>query len=313
MTNLYWKRRTETIALEAKPFKSETELEQYIYDNQEILGDINIIHRQIRTGSKQGIPDMIGIDQDSRICIIEVKNVEANESVLPQALGYAVWAEANPDSLRAIWLESKAKQETPEVDWENIQIRVILIAPSYKANVSSMAVKLGYAVDLVQVCRYSHNKAEFLLVDVLDKPTNNRAALTKVLEEWSWESYENEHSKEATLQFKKMVEEIEKFSKKHKWALPYNLNKYYTGFKLGTRVVFSVHWASTYNWYVKLKISENVAKAFKGKYWEYQRYDTIFNEALFRLKNPQKPIIAEIGGYLIKAYENVFGKKARTA
>lgn len=75
MTNLYWKTKNGTITLEPKPFKSETDFEQYIFENQEVLGgDINIIHRQIRTGSKQGIADMIGVDQDSRICIIEVKN-----------------------------------------------------------------------------------------------------------------------------------------------------------------------------------------------------------------------------------------------
>ncbi len=313
MKNLYWKRRGETLTLEPKPFNSETEFEQYIFNNQDILEDINIIHRQIRTGAKQGIPDMIGIDQNSRICIIEVKNVEATEGILPQALGYAVWAETNPDSLRAIWLESKSKQENydndwDKVDWDNIEIRVILVAPSFRTTVLSMAAKLGYPVDLIQVNRYSHEKEEFIQVEVLEKqPT--RPTTTKVLEEWSWESYEKEHGKEATLQFKKMVGEIASFIKKNKWNLPYNLNKYYTGFKSGNKVVFSVHWASTHNWDVKLKISENIAKAFKGKNWEYQRYDNNFNEALFRLKYPNMPIVGELGAYLMKAYENVFGKK----
>jgi len=313
MKFLYWKRRNETITSELKPFKSEMEFEHYIFDNQEILGDISIIHRQIRTGSKQGIPDMIGIDQDSRICIIEVKNVEANESILPQALGYAVWAETNPDSLRAIWLESRSKQESHDddwdnVDWDNLQIRVILIAPSFKPNVLSMASKLGYPVDLVQVSRHSHEKEEFLIVEALEKLPSSRST-TKVFEEWSWESYEKEHGKEATLQFGKMVGEIASFAKKHQWNLPYNLNKYYTGFKLGNKVVFNVHWASTYNWDVKLKISEKVAKAFKGKNWEYHRYDNNFNDALFRLKNPQKPVVAELGTFLLQAYANVSGKR----
>lgn len=103
MTNLYWKTRAITTLLEPKAFKSEAEFELFISENQEILGgDIFIINRQIRTGSRQGIPDMIAVDQDSRVCIIEIKNVEADESILPQALQYAIWAESNPDSLRAI-------------------------------------------------------------------------------------------------------------------------------------------------------------------------------------------------------------------
>ncbi len=60
MLNLYWKSRDQTRNLAEKPFSSEAELEQYILNNQEILGgDIYILHRQIRTGSKQGIPDML--------------------------------------------------------------------------------------------------------------------------------------------------------------------------------------------------------------------------------------------------------------
>lgn len=87
MINLYWKTRGQTRSLVEKPFPSEAELERYILDNQEILGgDIYVIHRQIRTGSKQGIPDMLGVDQDSRVCIIEIKNEEAGEDILPQAL-----------------------------------------------------------------------------------------------------------------------------------------------------------------------------------------------------------------------------------
>ena len=30
---------------------------------------------------------MLGVDQDSRICIIEMKNVEVGEEILPQVLG----------------------------------------------------------------------------------------------------------------------------------------------------------------------------------------------------------------------------------
>ena len=68
-------------------------------------GDVYILHRQIRTGNKQGIPDMLGVDQDARICIIEMKNTDVGEEILPQVLGYAIWADTNPDLIRAIWLE----------------------------------------------------------------------------------------------------------------------------------------------------------------------------------------------------------------
>lgn len=311
MANLYWKTKKGTIALEPNPFKSEADFEQYIFENQEALGgDINIIHRQIRTGSKQGIADMIAVDQDARICIVEVKNVEADENILPQALGYAVWAESHPDSLRAIWLESKSRPDSIQIDWDKFELRIILVAPSFKSNVPNMASKLGYKVELYQVRRYCHKDNDLLLVDVLNTEPSNRSGVTKVLVDWSWETYKADHDKDATVQFKKMVETIDGFCKKRGWDLPYNLNKYYTGFKLGqNRVVFSVHWASNSTWNMKLKIPEKLAKQFKGQNWEYQRYDNIFKEALFRPLHPEAQVVGELGKYLMKAYENVSGRK----
>jgi len=68
MQNLYWKINGETRTLVEKPFQNESEMEKYIFANQDLLGDVSIIYRQIKTGQKQGIPDMLGVNQDSRGC-----------------------------------------------------------------------------------------------------------------------------------------------------------------------------------------------------------------------------------------------------
>jgi len=309
MLNLYWKSRDQTRSLVEKPFDSEAKLEQYVFDNQEILGgDIYIIHRQIRTGGKQGIPDMLGVDQDARVCIIELKNDEASEDILPQALGYAIWAETNPDSIRAIWLESKQKPEDIEIDWDKLDIRVILIAPSFKATVPRMASKMGYSIDLIQVQRYCFEEEEFLLVEFLeDKPI--KAGPTTVRGTWDWDFYESEHGKEATAQFRRAVEAIAALVVREGWDIPYNLNKYYTGFKLGNRVVFSVAWGGTYAWNITFKLPEDVARSFEGKQWEFQRYDRSFHEARFRPLDPTSPDITELEPLFAKAYKHVSGTK----
>jgi hypothetical protein len=310
MVNLYWKSRSQTRNLAEKAFKSESELEQYVFDNQEILGgDIYIIYRQIRSGSRQGIPDMLGVDQDAHVCIIELKNEEADESILPQALGYAIWVEANPDSIKAIWLESKQKPEGISLDWDNLDIRIILIAPSFKSTVPRMAGKIGYPVDLVQVRRYCSEDEEFLVVDVLEEKPQGKIKTTKVLEEWDWEYYKSDHGDEATAQFKSVVDAVADFVKKQGWVLPYNLNKYYTGFKLGNRVVFNVAWGGTYAWNVRFKLPEAVAKDFKAQSWEFQRYDTTFHEAVFRPLKPDSPAIDDLKQLFFKAYQYVSGRK----
>ncbi|MEJ5343068.1 MAG: hypothetical protein WHT09_16055 [Thermogutta sp.] len=310
MINLYWKTRGQTRSLVEKPFPSEAELERYILDNQEILGgDIYVIHRQIRTGSKQGIPDMLGVDQDSRVCIIEIKNEEAGEDILPQALGYAIWAETNPDSIKAIWLESEKKPEGIELDWEDLDIRIILIAPSFKPAVPRMACKIGYAVDLVQVRRYCFEEEEFLMVEVLEPKPLPKVGVTKVAGEWDWDFYESEHGKDATAQFRAAVEAIAAMVAEQGWELPYNLNKYYTGFKLGNRVVFAVGWSGTYAWNLRFKLPEDIARNFTGQQWEFQRYDSSFHEAVFRPLRPDSLDISELKPLFIEAYQYVSGRR----
>ncbi|MEM3147220.1 MAG: hypothetical protein QXY94_06695 [Archaeoglobaceae archaeon] len=306
MQTLYWKIHGETRTLVEKPFQSEAEMEKYIFANPDLLGDIYIIYRQIKTGQKQGIPDMLAVDQDARICIIELKNQPADEDILPQALGYAIWAETNPDSVKAIWLESKQKPENIQIDWDKLDIRLILLAPSFKNTVPRMAGKIGYPIDLVQIRRYSFDENEFISVEFIDEQPNTKVTTTKGVTTWDWGYYEAEHGQEATAQFRKVVESIDALVKKKGWNLPYNLNKYYVGFKFGNRVIFNVAWGGTYAWKLKFKIPKDLAVGFKGQDWEFQTYDDTFGEAIFRpLK--KSPDIQELEQVLVESYKHVTG------
>jgi hypothetical protein len=307
MQNFYWKSAEFTRNLIEEPFPNEAELEKYIFANQDLLGDVIVIYRQIKTGQKQGIPDMLGVDQDANICIIELKNQPAGEDILPQALGYAIWAETNPDSIKAIWLESKDRPEDIEIDWDNFDIRVILIAPSFKTTVPRMAGKIGYPIDLVQVRRYRFEDNEFLLVEEIEEEEKPRITTTKGITIWDWDYYESEHGKEATQQFKQAVESIASLVEKHEWNLPYNINKYYTGFKLGNKVVFNVAWGGTYVWKIKFKLPKEDVEGFKGKQWEFQNYEESFKEAVFKPVNPEAANINEIEQFFVEAYKRMSG------
>jgi hypothetical protein len=307
MKNLFWKTTDTTRNLIETPFPSENILEKYIFDNQDLLDDVYIIYRQIRTGNKQGIPDMLGVDQDARICIIELKNHTAGEDILPQALSYAIWAETNPDSIKAIWLESKLKPEDIEVDWDNIDLRVILIAPDFKSTVPRMAGKMGYPIELLKINRYCHEDNEFLLIDQVEEEIKPKATSTEGITTWDWEYYETEHGKEATAQFRKVVDEIQKLVLKKNWQLLYNLNKYYTGFKYGNKVVFSVGWASTFKLQLNIKVPEESAVNFKGKYWEFQKYNKNFKQMVFKPIDPNKVLVNELEDFFVEAHKRITG------
>jgi len=102
MVNLFWNNNGETKSLLSTPFKTEEEFEKEAFNTQEILEDIFLIKRQIRDGNKTGIPDIVGIDNDGNVCIIEMKNVKVDASIIPQVLQYAFWAETNPDSIKSL-------------------------------------------------------------------------------------------------------------------------------------------------------------------------------------------------------------------
>lgn len=308
MRNLYWKTKESTINLLPKEFALESDFEKYIFKNQELLGDIVILYRQIRTGAKQGIPDMLGVDQDANICLIEMKNVDVSEDVLPQVLTYAMWAETNPDSIKAIWLESKEKPEDIQIDWDKLELRIIIIAPSFRPTVLKMASKINYPLDLIQVQRFSYDDDEFIVIETLEDAVAKKVTSTKTMQDWTWEYYEENHGKEATREFKKVVEAINDFVIKQGWNLPYNINKYYTGFKLRSRVVFDVAWSGTYTWRIEMKVPVEVANKFEGKDWEFQRQDYSFKNAVFKLKKDEFKDIKELEGLLVVAYNNISGK-----
>lgn len=311
MLNLHWKANGINRILLSKPFRTEQEFETYLFKNQELLEDIYILYRQIRTGNKQGIPDMLGVDQDANICLIEMKNTLVGEEILPQVLGYAIWADTNPDSIRAIWLESDKRPEDIEIEWDNLQIRVIVVAPDFSPGLPRMAAKIGYPIQLVKVQRFGFEENdEFLLVEILEEQKASKIGLTKPLEDWSWEIYEREHGKEATNNFQHAVENVADFVKKQNWNLPYNLNKYYTGFKImGNKVVFSVSWAGTHSWNITMKLPEEDARKFKATNWVFQRYDSSFNQAIFKPKNNNFTDISELTEMLTLSYHRVSGIK----
>jgi len=307
MLNLYWKSKDQTRNLLLKPFQNEKEFESYIFRNQDLLPDIFILYRQIQTGNKQGIPDMLGVDQDSRICIIEMKNVEVGEEILPQVLTYAMWAETNPDSIKAIWLEAKSRPEDIKIEWDALEVRIVVIAPSFKSSVLKLSSKINYPLDLVQIRRFCQDDDEFVMVETLADMPQAKPTTTKVMGDWTWEYYESEHGKEPTQEFQKAVTQLEGFVKKQGWDLPFNLNKFYTGFKLGNKVVFDVSWESTKTWSIHMKIPPEISETFRGQVWKYHKYDATFKNSMFRLLPGKDVDVSELGEMLKAAYRNVSG------
>ena len=156
---------------------------------------------------------------------------------------------------------------------------------------------------LIQVQRFGFEEDEFALVEVLENQPVVKVTTTKVMGNWDWDYYEQEHGK-IYYPLPGNGKHLAQFVHKQGWELPYNLNKYYTGFKLGNKVVFSVGWHGAHAWKIHMKLPESVENSELPN-WEFQRYDNQFNEALFRLKSTVS--VDALEPLLVAAYKQVAG------
>jgi hypothetical protein len=213
---------------------------------KEIFSDILILRRQVHTGSRRDIPDMIGVDRDSNIVIIENKNVPVTEEIVSQISRYAVWGKASPDAIKAMWLEAKNRPEDAvPPDWDNLEIRVMVLAPSIKQSVPRLLKILNCRVDLIEVRRFSVGHEELLLLNRLEEEPEAKTKSAHGMEVYDKEYY-NEHNNPKSVDiFFKVVDEVEALVRRKGWNLEKKFNKNYMGFKTGFPNVFGIQWLGT--------------------------------------------------------------------
>ncbi len=261
MANLFWKRNDRpTLNLVSTPFKSEDEFEKVVFDTKEILGDVFLIQRQVRGGGKKGIPDIIGIDKNNNVCIVEMKNVTVDATIIPQVLGYAIWAERNPDAIKNLWLVSKQQPRDVAPDWDNYKVRIIIIAPSIDPSTLGLVNRIDYQVDLIEIKRWVEGHNHFLLVNILEPEQAPKTLTARGREVYDTEFYKSHFNKDSAVCFLQLAEEIRALAKVRKWPVELKFNKYYCGFKYGSFIAFSIDWWSTKTLGMSFKVPKGVAK-----------------------------------------------------
>jgi hypothetical protein len=253
MQKLFWKtKRGKTIAATEAPFKTEDEFERFILGTKEILSDIFILKRQVRAG--RDVPDMVGVDQENYAVIIENKNKPVDEEILPQIMRYAIWAETHQDTIRVWWQEA---EDRPEIDWEHLQIRLMVLAPSIKQTVPRLVKKLGYAVDLIEIKKFVVGSDEIILVNQLEAPVEEGRVAAKGMQVYDKEFYKDRRNPRSVDAFFELEAELESIAKRKGWNLEPKFNAYYAGFKHGFFNVFGVHWVGTRSFEVFVKLPKS--------------------------------------------------------
>ncbi len=284
MPTLYWRRKGgDAKRLSPAPFKSEQEFEQMVFDTPEILANIFLLKRQVRGGSKQGIPNIVGVDSDGNVCVIEMKNTPVDASVIPQVLEYAIWAERNPDSIRSLWLEAKNRPADQDIAWDDISVRVLIIAPSIDHTTLEHANKIAYPVGLIEVTRWVSGIDSWLLVNQLEPLPTRRIRPVSGLRIYDRAAYEELYNPASVSCFLKLADEIQRLATKNAWPVERKFNQGYCGFKVGHFVVFGITWLGTRSYGLFFKVPKAFAKASRIPGYQIHRYEDMWNQAVFRM------------------------------
>jgi hypothetical protein len=304
MANLFWKKPAETKSLLETPFKTEEEFEKIVFGTPEVLEDIFLIQRQVRGGKKRGIPDIVGIDNDGNVCIIEMKNAKVDQSILPQVLKYAIWAETNPDAVKNLWLECENKPEDLSVNWDNYGVRIIIMAPNIIGDTSYFVSRLNFPVDLIEVRRWVEGDDQLLLVSKLDEEVKAKAKPASGLVIYDENFYKKEYNKKSVDHYFKYIKDVERIIKKEGWDLYTKHNKSYCGFKAGFFNAFGIKWLGTKTFAFFFKLSKEEAKKIP---LEMTRYEEVWKEAVYSIK-PGETKTSDFRPLFEMAYKKLAGR-----
>lgn len=282
MANLFWKNKQETKSLLETPFKLEEELEILLFDTSELMEDIYLIKRQVRGGGKSGIPDIVGVDNDGNICILEIKNKPVSTSIIPQVLEYALWAETNPDSIKSLWLESASKPDDISIDWEQFEVRILIIAPAIHSSTLDFVEKINYPVDLIEVKRWIDGDDQLIMVNKLEQEKKSKIRPAKGLQTYDESFYLKHKNSKSAKEFIKYATEVDNLVRSKDWALDKKFTKSACVFKAGVTNVFMVRWIGTKTFAFIFKISKSDADRLMSG---MTRYNERNGRAIYYIEN----------------------------
>jgi len=302
MANLFWKTQKATRALLDKPFGSEDEFERMVFSTSELLKDIFLLTRQVRGGNKAGIPDILGIDREGNVCIVEMKNANVDADIIPQVLHYAFWAETNPDSVKSLWLECADKPDDIEINWDDLGVRILVIAPSIHRSTLDLVNRITYPVELIEVKRWAEGDNAFLLVNKLEPDVAiSRRRPVSGARLYDATFYKTERNSNSVDDFMAYADEINSLVKKNGWNLEIKFNKNYCGFKAGFFIAFGVGWWNTKTFGLFVKMSKAEAAKFRPKPDDYSdRWKEAYYEIL-----PGKTKVKDFVPMLSYAYQRL--------
>lgn len=276
------------------------------FETGEILGDIFVLSRQVQTSTREERPDIVGVDRENNVVLAELKNAAPNESIIPQLLRYAIWAETNPDSIKAMWLEQKQKPSDIEINWDSLSVRLIILAPEIPARVLRLVNKINYPVELIEVQRYTFEGNDFVIVNSIEPEPPPTVRITKAPGIYDREWYLEFADQHVVDRFFEIVGAIEGHIESKGWRLKTKLNKWYVSFKHGFRNVCGIGFDRSGRftiWFMMPKDTYDQIDLPLAKMLQY----TGWNSALYEIAQ-EKVDLKQFDPLFEAAYRHVTGR-----
>lgn len=202
-----------------------------------------------------------------------------------------------------MWLECENKPEDISINWENPQIRIIVIAPKIDRSALSIGSKIDYQMDMVEIQRWVEGKNQLLLVNKLEENLKRKVKPVTGLVAYDEEFYKQQRNKNSVNEFMRYIREVEATIKKKKWTLETKFNKYYCGFRAGFFNAFGIKWVGTKTFAFFFKLSQKEAKRIK---LPMTKYENLWKEAVYYI-DPAKTKTKQFLPLFQMAYQKLTG------
>jgi len=304
MAKLYRLEDENVTPVTESPFSDEVnDMETFVKKNISVIGEYWILAEQAIPGGSGKRSDLLAIDKDGRITIIELKNVDVDEEILPQIIRYWNLWKKRPDAIKNYWLTLKNKPKNIEPNFEDYNPKIIVIAPTVSDGVVEFASQgLQMDVEFIELTRYQENGRMYVVTNYKE-PKHEKIEISTAREKYGWKYYLEKRGWSDTIinQLQLIAKNLLEFSKRQGWNLSTKFNKNYIAFKHGYRKAFWIEPGSG-KIYVGVQIRDE-KESLDPQHWYW---DGNYNNWYYEFVDPDHPSneLKKIEEVLKKAYNN---------
>ena len=189
------------------------------------------------------------------------------------------------------------------VTWENVQVRILIIAPSILRSTLDLVVKINYPVDLIEVKRWVEADHEILLVNKLEPEPKKATRPVTGLLVYDEAFYKTLYNTKSVDDFMRYTKELTALVKTKGWKLEPKYNKHYCGYKAGFFNAFGVKFYGSKTFGFFFKLTEQEAKSVNIP---MTRYDEQWREAVYYIE-PGKTDVKKFAPLGEMAFKKISG------